>query len=441
MDGATAADAHGAPDDALEPVRRRGRRLAIAMQCGSCLAIAALQNGQVLLYLRALGIGSIGVMVLLALPSLIYALAVVPTAYCSDTFGLKRVGRIGAAFTAVGFSLLPVAAVVPAAWVGPTLIAGLAAYAIGTALFSSCWYVIVDPLVAPSARGRFWGRLRFSWQSTALVFGLACTLLVADSSPAWVLALVLAVVACGQWLRAVLYLGLPELVRSRVTPGGFARALAAAARTPGYLPFCAYVFLLTLFTAACPTLFALIEKESLQLSDNTVIWLGAALMTGSVAGAFAGGPAVDRFGMKSVFIVCHFAYGLILALFVARGLISDGPEWLAVLTFAFAAVGSAAGIAVSSEMLALLPAENRALAVSVLEMLRSCGVAASTLLSAAVLRSGMLRDAWSVGGLALSPYDAVLTGCATMVVLCVVALGLVPSVIGRPAAIERAVVA
>jgi len=351
--------------------------------------------------------------------------------------GLKRIGRIGTTLSAAGFSLLPVAALLPENWLTPVLLLGIVLYAIGTALFASCWYVIVDPLVDPTARGRFWGKLRFCWQLTALVFGGLCALLITDASPQWVLIAVIGIVSLGQWLRAILFLGMPELVKSRITPGGFTPALMSAARTPGYLPFGSYVFLLTLFTAAAPTLFALIETKVLHYSDNTVVLMGAALMLGSVIGSLVGGPAVDRVGMKRVFIVCHFAYGLILAAFLLRGLAPSDELYIAALNFSFAAVAAAAQVAISSEMLALLPPENKSLAVSILEMLRSWGAAASSLLIAAVLKIGLLKEEWQLLDLPLSSYDAVLLGCATMVVLCVVALGLVPSVIRKPEAYDR----
>ncbi|HYF48129.1 MAG TPA: MFS transporter [Planctomycetota bacterium] len=423
----------------LDAIRRRGVRIAITMQCGSCLAIAALSNGQVLLYFNALGLSSITTMVLLALPSLVFAFTAIPSAYCSDSMGLKRIGRAGTTLSAIGFSLLPVAVFFPDRWQTPVLALGILIYAGGTALFSSCWYVIVDPLVDPTARGRFWGKLRFCWQLTALVFGMACALLVTDASPQWVLVAVIGIVSLGQWLRAVLFLGFPELVKSRVTPGGFVTAMMSAARTPGYLPFGSYVFLLTLFTAAAPTLFALIETKVLHYSDNTVVLMGAALMLGSVIGSLVAGPAVDRIGMKRVFIVCHFAYGLILTAFLLRGLVPFGEVYIGALNFSFAAVAAAAQVAISSEMLALLPAENKSLAVSILEMMRSWGAAASSLLSAAVLKIGFLKDDWRLGGLELSSYDALLLGCATMVVLCVVSLGLVPSVIRKAETFDRSV--
>jgi len=98
----------------------------------------------------------------------------------------------------------------------------------------------------------------------------------------------------------------------------FGRALGSVLRSGGFLPFCAYAFLLALFTGGCPTLFGLVEKTFLHLSDGTVTLLANARLVGSILGFYLGGKIVERFGTKPVFLSCHFCFGLILFAFLWR---------------------------------------------------------------------------------------------------------------------------
>ena len=76
-------------------------------------------------------------------------------------------------------------------------------------------------------------------------------------------------------------------------------------RIPGYLPFCAYCFLLMLFTGACPMIFSLMEKDVLGFSDDRIVLIGNLMALGGMLGFVLGGRMVDRFGTKYVFLCCH----------------------------------------------------------------------------------------------------------------------------------------
>jgi MFS family permease len=255
---------------------------------------------------------------------------------------------------------------------------------------------------------------------------------LAHDSPVFVFQLILSVVALCLTIRIFFYLRVPEVERPGPTNDGFVRSLKVLARVPGYAPFCAYVFLLMLFTAGCPTLFGLLEKQILNFGDQVVMWLGVIFMSGNVLGYYLGGLAVDRFGTRTVFVFCHFTFGFVLLLFPLRDFLPGGVlPIMAALNFFFGLVTAASSIAVTTEMMSLLPSAHKSLAVALCLTLLRLGGALSGFMSAWVLKLGILRESWTLWGATLSPYDALLLGSGVMIVLLVVTLGLVPSVIGK----------
>ena len=89
------------------------------------------------------------------------------------------------------------------------------------------------------------------------------------------------------------------------------------------------------------------------------------------------------------------------------------------------------GLAITSEMLALVPKENKALSTSLGNSMVLSGGAFSGLIAAGILKIDLLKDRWMFWGREMSQYDAVLLAYGVMIVLMVVTLGLVPSVLRK----------
>jgi MFS family permease len=179
--------------------------------------------------------------------------------------------------------------------------------------------------------------------------------------------------------------------------------------------------------------------------------MGFMLMLGAIVGFRTGGWAVDRYGTRSVFIICHLAFGLAFMLFLLREWLAPPipatmssfmmrtlgfpleplPLWLGVVHFVYGGIMSASGIAVTTEMFGIIPRENKAFASGICTSLLRLSLALSGMLSAWVLDAGLLVAEWRLAGLSLSAYDSLLLFCGIMVVLLVVTLGLVPSVMGK----------
>lgn len=418
--------------DAATPQQRCAMRSAIIAQCFGALAYIVMTRGLMLVYLTRLGIPSLRILVYLSLPEFLRAAIHIPCAIIADRKGIKRVGVPGLILTSVGFAGLSLAPLAPSLWVEPGVALGIAVFAIGATMMEAGWLSILSPIVPTAMRGRFFGRLRMSWQTAGMIYVGACAVVLKWDDSISTYQYLMAVATFGLIVRIVYYARMPELEAIPKHPVAVRAALGEIIRAPGYASFCAYVMLLGLCTGAVFNLFGLVEKDVLELSDTRVVWLGNMTLIGSVLGFLIGGRTVDRYSTRPVFLVCHFGYATVLVLFLVRHLAGDALLFaLVTVHLLLGILIAASSIAISTELLALIPAANKSLSTSLAGMMLRMSAAVSGLIAAWVLEQGILTDSWTLGSAIFSNYDSILLLFAVMVLLFVVTLGLVPSVIRK----------
>jgi len=366
------------------------------------------------------------------MPWAMSAIAVLPFSLLADRIGKKRVGIPGVIMSATGFGLL---ATIP--WMPQPLqefgaLGGTAIYGLGATAMESSWFALLMPIVPDPMRGRFFGYLRTSWQLAGIIVINGCGWYLGNNPLVRDFQLVVLLIALLMTVRIWFYSRIPDLEPNPTLRGSVLKALGTIVRLPGYTSFCAYVFLLHLCISGVLAQFVLIERDVLHMGENQIVWTSGFHMVGLLIGFWFGGKAVDRYTTKPVFLVCHFGFGLVLVLFVLRGLIPISTmALLGALNLVFGLVLAGSGIAITTETLALIPAENKSLSTSSCRMLTRLGGALSGMLAAWVLKQEMLAPEWTLWGQTMSPYDTILLMTAVMVVLLVVTLGLVPSVIRK----------
>lgn len=416
----------------LEQQQRRGMRLAIVSQCLGFTSILALQNNLLLLYLASRGVSSSRIVVYLALPLIFDVAFRLPTAYLADHFGKKRVSLTGQAAAALGYLLIMAAGWTPQPWPEGVVVLGLCLFGAGHGTFASSWYALLQPVVPESRRGSFFGRVQYTSQTVGIVGAAIWALFLGQDSPVWHYQVILAVIALGMLLRMATYSGIPELETSGAHQENLRDTVKGILHNDAFISFCAYFFLITMFTAACPAFFGLVQKRVLDLGDGQVAWLGNLLVIGALLGYFLGGRLIDRYGTRPVFLLGHLAFAVTILGFVLRELIPAPPLYTAGLfVFLFGVTQAATAIAFTAEMLALVPANGKSLSTSVAMVLSRGGIGLMGVLSAWILDSGLLSERWQLGGLTLSVYDSVLMGFGVMVLLLSVTVALVPSVRGK----------
>jgi MFS family permease len=405
-------------------------RNAILSQTFGVLGHQSFLNGIILVYLAYLSINDARIAFYLAIPFGLPLISIY-LAHLADRAGKKKFGLIGCLFIVAGYAGMLFASFAPREFSELFTVTGIIIYALGFAFFNSSWFALMNPVVPAATRGRFWGRLRLSWQTVSIAFAVFAGLFLKKDAPLYMYQIVLAGVTAFLVIRIFFYARIPELEARNPGSIKFIPAFKKVLRIPGLLPFASYVFLLTLSMGAAPTLFGLVEKKTLELGDGTIVTLGAIMMVGSVIGFSLGGKTIDRFGTRPAFMTCHIGLGLVLLMFPARNLsplpVIGTVGLLNCLYGVFVAVSS---VAITTEMLALVRAESQALSTSFCSTMGQVGRSLSGVIAAGLLGAGLLRRSWTFAGMQLSQYDSILLMLGALILLLVVTLGLVPSVLG-----------
>jgi len=405
-------------------------RLIALVVCAGIMPQLFFKNGFLLSYVLKIGLKSSDVLILLSIPSFILFILSVPFAYYADKYGKKLIGAIGIVLTCAGFLPVTLAANFhqdTAFWM---IILGIVTFSIGFAGILAGWFALLSPLVPESVRGSFFGNLRLTWQVFAIACSFVITFILEQNSSLTVFQVILAFFTILMAIQVFLYLKIPEVEKSGSQDDSFMEILSGIPLLPGYLPFCAYCFLLMMATGAWPVILGLLEKNVLLFSDDTIVHMGTMLFVGSMVGFYVGGKMVDSFGTKMVFLVVHFSYFTFLFIVVLRDIMPLSMSvYFSFITFALGLIQAASSIALTSEMMALAPRENKSVIISICQALQLGGAGISGFVSGKVIEYGVLSKNWTFMNLALSDYDTLILFSAILVFVFIITLGLIPSVV------------
>jgi predicted MFS family arabinose efflux permease len=246
---------------------------------------------------------------------------------------------------------------------------------------------------------------------------------------------IIGLVCLAHVVRYFTYARIPELEQEHKETGSrtsFRESLAAVFRVKGFAGFNSYIFLITLFTAAVPLVYGLMQKDVFGFSPAQIQWMGTLFLAGSVAGNLVGGRMVDRWGTRVIFLFSHVSYALVMGAMLVRHWISIPlMVQVGICTFLFNVIGAIMGIAITSEILELMPARNKSLSTAVCMTLFSLSFGASQLFVSQSLSWSVLAPEWQFMGQTFSAYDSLLLGFASMIVILLATIGLVPRVVKK----------
>ncbi len=413
---------------------RRVLRIIILNQCLAIMALGTIVNGTLLLYLTAIGTSAVRTMVYLAVLPLTNALLLLPAAFLADRYGKKRIGQIGLTIGIFGWGLICIGS-----FFGElseaVVVAGIVLAAVCSSLMGAGWFSLLSPIIPAGIRGRFIGRMRLMISLVSLTLSVFYAWLLSMHSGVIVYRGIYAVATLAYISRWFTYSRIPELEppSAHKNTASFLKVLVTVARVKSLAAFCSYMFLLGLFTAGAAALFAMTENRVLGFSDTRVILLSNVTLIGSMLGMFIGGRVVDRHGTRLVFAGCHIMLAMVLMAFLLRAWTSAAilPYYLASVHFLLGGALGAIGIAMTTELLGILPKENKSVAASMFIIFQTSGVALSGLLPAWILDAGILRETWQIGGRQLSSFDAIIAGYSIMTLILVATLGMVPSMLRK----------
>lgn len=407
--------------------KRNGMKHAILSACWGALAqILVKESSVIILFAMLIGAGDMLSIFTTSILDVILCLTMVPFAYLAGKVGNKK-----AAIVAVCIGNVSLLLCSAAPWFGPAaryiLIFTLTIYALSISAFNATWFPVLDGIVPENERGRFFGRLRMSWQTTSGIFLLLSGFFVGQTASIGKLQLIIAVAALATIGRAwhVSRITIEEDLRA--TPLLKPMLLDVL----GNRPLMAFgIYLCLLYSAASATLPVafMMAKKNLTLPDNLVVMLSAIVFIGTIAGYFAGGRSVDKFGVKPVFLIAHFGFAVVnFAMLFIRNSSPSAVIFLAILLMLQGLLFASASIAVSTEIMALSPLNNKAISIAVCFSFYSAGIGFSRMLSSFVLGSGMLADKWLFFGINMNNYHTMFLCYGVAVLLTCSALVLVPA--------------
>lgn len=415
--------------------RKKVFNIIILTQCLGMLSAALFQTGFFLNYFSKLGISNASIAFLFALPPLAGAVLMLPFAFLADRFGKLRLGLIGQVLTVAGLVLAMAAGWVPVRLALMLMIVAVLIFSVGGSLQGASWFALLNPIVPREIRGRFFGRLRVSFTTVCILFSLLIARLLGASESMTTFQIIVGIVCLAHVVRYFTYARIPELEQEHKETGprtSFKESLAGVFRIQGFGAFNGYVLLITLFTAAIPLVYGLMQKDVFGFSPAQIQLMGTLFLAGSVAGNLMGGRMVDRWGTRFVFLASHISYGFVIFSMLARHWIPL-PLMVQVgaCTFLFSLIEATKGIAVTSEMLELIPSRNKSLSTAVCMTLFSLGVAASQLFVSRSISWNIFAPEWTVLGKTFSAYDSLLFLFASMILMLLATIGLVPKVVKR----------
>ncbi len=205
------------------------------------LSFLAFSNGLLLAYFSRLEISSSEILLLLALPSILQFMLVLVFSYLSDRVGKKLIGATGLFCSASAFYLFWQAGFSEGFWRHSFSVAGVVFFGIGTAMSFSNWFALLHPLIPQQIRGRFFGRLRLTWQGFGFLFSLLVFYLLEQNPGLEVYHWVLGFLVLFLMVRIPIFWSIPE-VEKQFFQRVFFSGTGEGSQDPGVSPFLRLLF-------------------------------------------------------------------------------------------------------------------------------------------------------------------------------------------------------
>ena len=384
---------------------KKSHRNIILCQCTGLLAMQFMGNGIILNYLMKFGVKEDTTFLLLTfIPNIIGLLLTLPLAHLSDKVGLKKIGNRGNCLQVLGFVLLALAYFLPAYAVVIFSLA-MVLYSLGGVLFASNWFALLDPLIEAETRGRFFARLRITWQCVGITatFIVSNLILFSDSKKMY-----LGILVFGSLMllvRIIFYQRIPELTKPNRSLGNIKESWHKLRQNRAYMKFSMYCFVMTFLVSGLASFLFLFEKGSLAFSEGQIVLMGFCAQAGSLLGYWVGAMVVDKRGTALLFNLVNFSYLVLVSLFIFIKFLPLPVELCAALfTFVLGVVFCAKGIGSTSEALRLVDKGAKSFGIGFSATTAACGGTFGSLLTVQYLKFGGEWN-WSVSSYAFGHYE------------------------------------
>lgn len=215
----------------------------------------------------------------------------------------------------------------------------LAGFGIFRALGAAGWFPLLNDNVPDENRGRFFGRLRTSWQLMVVVYTAAVGWFLGYQPEAWQFQAVFLIAVVANLAMSFGILRIPEapLLPSEGR-GTFWNTLAEPFRDLSYVYFLVFGVVFNLAVGMAGPFALRCLKGPLGAGDNFIVWMDTAASIGAAATLPLWGWIVDRFGGRTIFamLVPPFAVINLLWLFVTP----FSPYWQVIVVVFYVLQGT-----------------------------------------------------------------------------------------------------
>lgn len=408
---------------------RSAEKKAILSACwGSVSSVMISESAIVILFATMQGAGDMLSLVTTSLGSISNCVLLLPFAMIANNVGYKRT-IIYSTFVAVFMICLVAFSPIFGAGSKIVMLSALAVFSIMMTLYVSAWFPLLDGFLDKNNRGRFFGRLRFSWQTTTMVYFFICGLVIGKNPPVYLLQIIILLTGFCMLGRSWYVRQIPALTEEKRRALKFKEGLLDALNNKPLCGFSVYICCLYLAAYATLPLTYVYLKKYLLVADNIVVIISSIALGGTMVGFLFAGRLVDKYGVKNLLLFIHFSFAIInISLFFIG---SNSMFNLALISMLLTVYGfflACSSVAISSEMMAMAPPDNKAVSMAFCGTFYAAGTGGSRLLTSLVLGSGMLAPKWYIGSMQISHYQTLFLLFGIAIVFVCLLLVLVPAI-------------
>ncbi len=411
-----------------EEYSRKSQKLAILSACfGSVSAIMIQDSAVIILFAGMLGAGSMLSMITTSLFGVMNCFLLLPAAYLVARIGYKR-SIINTTYWGVFALVLLAFSPFLKSFAKYGMMVSLICFGVTMTFYVAAWFPFLDEFLPEKDRSRFFGMLRFSWQSCCAVFFLICGLLMGKTPDLRVLQTIIIITAIALLGRAY-YVSKIKVSESDRKPLNFRYGLELVLTNKPLVGFSVYLAFLYLAAQGTVPLTYIYLKNYLHTPDNIVVIISSLALGGTIIGFFCAGRMISKLGVKKMLLAVHLAFAVInFMLFAFSG---SGIIPLILITILLVCYGffiAISSVAASSEMMALANPGNKALAMAFCVTMCSAGLGGARLLSSVIIGSGILTPEWSIGANKFSMYHTMYLGYGLAILFVCMLLVIVPAI-------------
>jgi hypothetical protein len=312
------------------------------------------------------------------------------------------------------------------------VIASSFVFALTRPVYSSTWYPMLDNFLLPDGRGRFFGKMRFSYMllNTILIYVMGK---IMGTKPPIMLLQGLFVFGGLMLLGRKFEMDqMPLNEKAKREPVNIPLALGICIKNGPLVGFSIYSCLVNMAFYAAVPLAVVYMKTYLNFSAESLMTYSSIGLLGSIIGYAVLGRALRKFETKRCLIGTHLTGLLVCILLLVAT--PNNPFLKQILYLAFFLNGFASAFMLcinSTEMLALARPGNKVMAMAFIATATNLGTAVGRLGTTLILWTGALAASWDFGKISMTKFQFLFGFYTFSMIFFLILLPLAPAVIPK----------